>query len=220
MAPQTVSKILQITSGHPYYTQLVCHCLFDLWSRAPKPVMGLADVEAVLAEAIELGSANLTYVWEASTPGEQAMMAGMAATMRGGTSPVTIDYARDAWRKVDVSLPEGEIARALRSLTSREVLAGTEAYSFKIMEINLRRMEKHLDWIGPEEVKILSQIALTIRTIQRARKAANAPESPGPYGPARRGRPAKAATEPRTVRPRRSSATGAGVHSRGNPAVR
>ena len=68
VAPQTVSKILQITSGHPYYTQLVCHCMFDLWSRAPKPVMDVADVDAVLAEAIELGSANLTYVWEDSTP--------------------------------------------------------------------------------------------------------------------------------------------------------
>ena len=124
VAPQAVTKILQITSGHPYYTQLVCHCMFDLWSRSPKPVMSAADVEAVLAEAIELGSANLTYVWEDSAPGEQALMAGMAAAMRRGTDPVTIDQVRDAWRKVGVSLPEREVARALRSLTSREVMAG------------------------------------------------------------------------------------------------
>ena len=76
VTPQAVTKILQITSGHPYYTQLVCHCLFDLWSRSAKPMMTEADVDAVLAEAIELGSANLTYVWEDSTPGEQALMAG------------------------------------------------------------------------------------------------------------------------------------------------
>src|SRR4029077_20248216 len=31
-----VEKILQITSGHPYYTQLVCHCMFDRWLRSPK----------------------------------------------------------------------------------------------------------------------------------------------------------------------------------------
>ena len=108
-----MTKILQITSGHPYYTQLVCHCLFDSWSRSPKPVMDVADVEAVLAEAIELGSANLTYVWEDSTPEEQALMAGMAAAMRHGTGPVTVDDVRDAWRKVGVSLPEREVARAL-----------------------------------------------------------------------------------------------------------
>ena len=158
VTPQTVSKILQITSGHPYYTQLVCHCMFDLWSRAPKPVMGLADVDAVLAEAIELGSANLTYVWEDSTPGEQAVMAGIAAAMRRRTNPVTIDRAQDAWRKVDVSLPEREIARALRSLISREVLGGIQAYSFKV---DLQRLwleqHRHLDWVKDELAETVQQ---------------------------------------------------------------
>lgn len=32
VAPAAVQKILAITSGHPYYTQLVCHCLFDRWT--------------------------------------------------------------------------------------------------------------------------------------------------------------------------------------------
>jgi hypothetical protein len=167
VAPQTVSKILQITSGHAYYTQLVCHCMFDLWSRAPKPMMELADVDAVLAEAIELGSANLTYVWEDSSVGEQAVMAGMAAAMGRQASPVTIDHARDAWRKVDVSLPEREIARALRSLTSREVLrsltsqevpADTRAYSFSV---DLQRLwleqHRHLDWVKDEIAETVQQ---------------------------------------------------------------
>ena len=45
VAPEAVDRILRITSGHPYYTQLVCHCLFNLWSRSPKPEMDAADVE-------------------------------------------------------------------------------------------------------------------------------------------------------------------------------
>src|SRR5260370_39718391 len=102
VAPQAVEKILQITSGHPYYTQLVCHCLFDLWSSSPKPVMAAADVVAVLAEAIELGSANLTYVCEDSLPGEQALMAGMASAMPGGNSPETFEHVPHAWRAVGV----------------------------------------------------------------------------------------------------------------------
>ena len=48
----------------------------------PQARADVADVDAVLAEAIELGSANLTYVWEDSAPEEQALMAGMAAAMR------------------------------------------------------------------------------------------------------------------------------------------
>jgi hypothetical protein len=86
VAPQAVAKILQITSGHPYYTQLVCRCLFDRWSSARELVMEVADVDAVLAEAIELGSANLTYVWEDSLAGEQVLMAGMACAIAGATA--------------------------------------------------------------------------------------------------------------------------------------
>ena len=146
-----VEKILQITSGHPYYTQLVCHCVFDRWLRSPTPAMTVADVNAVLAEAIELGSANLTYVWEDSAPEEQAMMAGMAAVMHSRSCPATVHQVREAWRKVGVSLPEGDVARAVRSLTSREVVAGEQAYSFAV-DLQRRWLEKHrrLDWVKEE----------------------------------------------------------------------
>jgi hypothetical protein len=164
VAAQAVEKILQITSGHPYYTQLVCHCMFDLWSRSPKPVLSAADVDASLAEAIELGSANLTYVWADSTPGEQALMAGMADAMRPRTGPVTVKHIQDAWRKVGMSLTDSELTRALRSLTSREIIAGSSAYSFTV---DLQRLwlekHRHLDWVKDE-------LAETVQQQQRRRR--------------------------------------------------
>jgi hypothetical protein len=152
-----VKKILQITSGHPYYTQLVCHCIVDRWLGSPKPTMTGADVDAVLAEAIELGSANLTYVWEDSTPEEQAMMAGMAAVM-SSRRPVTADRVREAWRKVGVSLSEGDVARAVRSLINREVVAGEQAYSF-VVDLQRMWLEKHrrLDWVKEELAEAISE---------------------------------------------------------------
>ncbi len=148
VAPEAVTKIMRITSGHPYYTQLVCHCLFDQWSRSPKPVMTEADVDAILSDAIELGSANLTYVWEDSTPEEQAVMAGLAAAMRGEACSVTLDDARESWQTVSVLLPAREGTRALRSLVDREVVAGNRVYSFTV---DLQRLwiEQHrrLEWV-------------------------------------------------------------------------
>ena len=151
VAPDGVEKILDTTSGHPYYTQLVCHCVFDFWSRSPKQVISAADVDMVLPEAIELGSANLKYVWEDSTSGEQALMAGMAAAMHRGNGPVTVDDARGAWQDVNVSFPEREATRALRSLISREVLAGDQGYSFAV-DLQRLWLEKHrrLDWVKDE----------------------------------------------------------------------
>ena len=195
-----VEKILQITSGHPYYTQLVCHCMFDRWSRSPKHAMTVADVDAVLAEAIELGSANLTYVWEDSTPEEQAMMAGMAAVMHGRSRPVTVDHVREAWRKIGVSLPEDEVARAVRSLISREVVAGERTYAFAV---DLQRMwlEKHcrLDWVK-------EQLAEAVREWDR----------PGRAGPdAGDGHGAQPVPAPRRPRPRLVSLAGISVLAAG-----
>jgi hypothetical protein len=143
----------------------VCHCLFDRWSRSLKPTMTAVDVDAVLTEAIELGSANLTYVWEDSAPEEQAMMAGMAAVMHSRRRPVTVYQVREAWRKVGVSLPEGDVARAVRSLTNREVVAGEQAYSFAV-DLQRRWLEKHrrLDWVKEE-------LAETVREWDRSAEA-------------------------------------------------
>ena len=158
MTPEAVTKILQITSGHPYYTQLVCHCVFDRWISSPKPAMTVEveDVDTVLAEAIELGSANLKYVWEESTPEEQALMAGMAAAMRTASGPVTIKEIREAWRDVGVPLPERKVAKAIRSLTNREVVTGDQTYSFAVY---LQRLwlDKHrrLDWVKEELTQAL-----------------------------------------------------------------
>jgi hypothetical protein len=152
VTPDAVDKILQITSGHPYYTQLVCHCLFDRWLRVPKPEMTSADVDAVLAEAIELGSANLTYVWEDSTHEEQAVMAGMATAMPARDRPATADQIRRVWRKAGVWLPPGEAAAAVRSLTAREVaVVGNGTYAFAV-DLQRLWLDKHrrLDWVKEE----------------------------------------------------------------------
>jgi hypothetical protein len=158
VAPKAVERILEITSCHPYYTQLVCHCVFELWSRAPKTLINAADINLVLPEAIELGSANLTYVWEDSTPGEQALMAGMTAAMGDGAGPATMDDVRSAWFEVGVSFPEREVTRALRSLISREVLVGGQTYRFTV-DLQRLWLERHrrLDWVKDELAETVEQ---------------------------------------------------------------
>jgi len=160
--PAAVKGIVDVTSGHPYYTQLLCHCMFDRWMRSPKAQMTPADVEAVLTETIELGSPNLMYVWEDSTPEEQGILAGMAAAMQARQRPVTIDEIRQVWRQAGVSLPEGIAASAIRSLTSREVVAeqrgaalvtgsssGANSFTVDLQRIWIQK-HRPLDWVREE----------------------------------------------------------------------
>jgi hypothetical protein len=148
---QAADMIVKITSGHPYYTQLVCHCLFDAWVQSPGAIIGADDVGSVLAEAIELGSANLTYVWQDSTKEEQAFMAGLVAVMGDGGTAATAGEIHEAWRQMDVDLPPQAITRAVRGLIAREVITGSNAYSFTV---DLQRLwiEKHrrIDWVKDE----------------------------------------------------------------------
>ena len=126
----------------------MCHCVFDAWARNPTTTIDASDVDNVLDEAIELGSANLTYVWLDSSPAEQAVMAGLATVMQGASATVTTDQVREAWRNLDADIPGHEIARALRGLTRREVITGSNAYSFTV-DLQRLWLDKHrrLDWV-------------------------------------------------------------------------
>jgi WD40 repeat protein len=165
VSPDAIDTILRVTSGHPYYTQLVCHSLFDRWSRAPKADMTAEDVHAVLGEAIELGSPNLTYVWEDSSPEEKAVMAAMAAAMRTGPRAVTGKAIRVVWRKAGVPLPERRLSAALRSLASREVITGSESYSFAV-DLQRLWLDKHrrLEWLKDELADSIHQWIHDTRT--------------------------------------------------------
>lgn len=151
--PDAVDTILMLTSGHPYYTQLVCHSLFDRWvSQAPKPTsMTADDVHAVLGEAIELGSPNLTFVWQDSTREEKAAMAAMAAAMRPGPHSVTSRAILRVGRKAGVPLSERNLSAALRSLASREIITRIEPYSFTV-DLQRLWLDKHrpLPWLKDE----------------------------------------------------------------------
>ena len=75
---QAVQRILEVTSGHPYFTQLICHSLFNRCLDASS--VTVSDVEQVLDEAVERGLAVLKHIWEESAPGEKAVLAAIAAT--------------------------------------------------------------------------------------------------------------------------------------------
>jgi len=180
LTDQAVDRILQVTSGHPYYTQLVCHCVFDSWARNPAAIINVGDVDNILGEAIELGSANLTYVWLDSSPAERAAMAGIAATIRGIGMTVTAVQVRDAWHDAGVDVPEHEITRALRGLTEREVITGSGAHSFTV-DLQRLWLDKHrrLEWVKEE---LADAIALWQATAQQpaSRPEHSPPEAEDP----------------------------------------
>lgn len=130
-----VERILEITSGHPYYTQLLCHSIFNHWQHTRAAEIDAAEVDAVVDETVERGLAVLKHVWEESTPAEKAILAGAAAAMGEASAanhPVTPEAISHALKQRQILVPSEERTQAYKSLLARDVLVGGEQYAFAV----------------------------------------------------------------------------------------
>ncbi len=160
LEPSAVDRIFSITSGHPYFTQLLCHSLFNQWLQHRRPLTREEDVNPVLSEVVERGLAVLKQVWDDSTPGERAVLAAMTAAMGKRSHPIGLAEIDRAWANLEVVIPENEKVRALRSLIARDVIIGEDKYQFAIelQRLWIQKYEK-LEWVKEE-------IALTLHLWQ------------------------------------------------------
>ena len=69
-------KSYAFTSGHPYFTQLMCHELFSLCQKTGER-KSAEDVENVLDDVIERGTVNLKFVWDEASDLEKWILAAL-----------------------------------------------------------------------------------------------------------------------------------------------
>jgi hypothetical protein len=104
-----------------------------------------------LDEVVERGLAVLKYVWEESAPSEKAVMAAIAAVTGEKNRPVKESEIQQAWRKLEVRIPPGDMARAIRSLMARDVIFGENKYQFTIdLQHRWVRKYERLAWVKEE----------------------------------------------------------------------
>ena len=127
-----VERILSITSGHPYYTQLICHSIFARWQARGDGIITVADVNAVLPEAMERCAANLKYVWEESNDEEKAVLAALAKSTSGRRRRASRRVVERTLKHHGVALPASEVNAALRNLGQRDVLTRRAPYAFRV----------------------------------------------------------------------------------------
>ena len=151
LEPAAVARIYETTSGHPFYTQLLCQTLFNRWQTARQPRLTSDDVDSVLTEVTELGSPALKNVWDDSTLGERVVAAGLAAVI--GTEGRVVRMADLArfWAERGLEISRDESALAFRSLIGRDVLVSGDRPSFSV-ELQRRWIEQYgrPEWVRQE----------------------------------------------------------------------
>ncbi|UCC65225.1 MAG: SUMF1/EgtB/PvdO family nonheme iron enzyme, partial [Anaerolineae bacterium] len=76
-----VIRILELTAGHPYFTQLTCFLLFNyVWAADVEevPQVNKADVDAIVPQVLEAGNNAFEWVWDGLPPAERIIFSAIA----------------------------------------------------------------------------------------------------------------------------------------------
>lgn len=79
---ELIEKIPEITENHPYYTQMICHYLWD-FAKQNKCEVNADVVERVIQEILERDTVLLTELWDRITIGERHLLKAIAEEETG-----------------------------------------------------------------------------------------------------------------------------------------
>jgi hypothetical protein len=129
---KAIDEILALSSGQPYYTQLICHELFNLMQSQNRTTVTWADVELVRPQIVELAIAQMHYVWSETPSRSKRMLLALAQVERETGHGASIEQLYQALAEQGVVMSAQEIPKTLGELGKRYIITQTAPYSFRI----------------------------------------------------------------------------------------
>jgi len=132
-------RLIEVTSGQPYYLQLLC---FEIFNRcAPAGWVNQRDLDVVMEDLVSRDIADFRQVWEESSPQEQAVLAALVS-LRGARGVATVREVRTILTKAGARVEQEPVVSALDSLVNRGILERLGALSYRFRVAMLR------DWLA------------------------------------------------------------------------
>jgi tetratricopeptide (TPR) repeat protein len=160
--PGAINKILALTSGHPFFIQLICYEAFKLLREKGRNEVAPGDVEAVIPLALERGSASTSWIWEGlSLSGKLMLSAFSEAVDENGLA--TSERIHHVLNQHRVKLGSGtDPAKIATKLREERILASEADNSYKFEVEMVRRWVRHEHPIHREKqfIESLSRPAL------------------------------------------------------------
>lgn len=155
-----LDKMWQVTAGHPYFLQLLCHSLVNRHNKTERNYVTVADVNAALEDILASGEAHFMYLWMEASPEERRVLAALSR-MTPLTGRVTLVQVVDYLAERGVSLERRVISDALHRLALRNILTTSgeadpaigEAYRWRLGLLGL--------WV--EKYRSLSRVIEEVR---------------------------------------------------------
>jgi Cdc6-like AAA superfamily ATPase len=136
-----VDRIIEITSGHAYFMQLLCHSIFAQWQREGMPKVTVDHVNRVATEVVERGSANVKFDWDDTSSVDKLVLSAMAEALDEQTTSVTLKDVQQILEGYDILVPRGDLISAQRSLIGKELVsdAADSRYTIDFLRLWVRQ---------------------------------------------------------------------------------
>ena len=177
-------RIIEITSGQPYYLQLLC---FEVFNRcAVAGWVNQRDVDLVVEDLVGREIADFRRLWDESSPQEQAVLAALVS-QRGARGIATVQEVCSILDKTGARAEREQVSGALESLAERGILErlGALSYRFRVAllrdwlceRLDLHEIVRSTRWDAAESSKGMGSeriVRLSVRK-QRWRKSTAEP---------------------------------------------
>lgn len=163
-----VEAILDLTAGHPYFTQLICFETFNAMKAQNQRVVTQADVLTQIDQAIETGHGALNWFWEGLPRAERFIMSAVAH-VTDETGLATQENIRQILEKHRIVLTGLELKDAPDRLVEWEMLRreGPDNYRFVVELVRRWIIKTHPLESARRDVDYISQRAVRLYEIAR-----------------------------------------------------
>ena len=128
-------RMVEITSGHPYFLQLLCSEVFERCASAGW--VNQRDVDFVVDELVHREIADFRHLWDDSSAQEQASLAALVS-LRGARGVATVREVHTALVRAGAKPSREQVSQALEKLAARGVLEQMGALSYRFRVALLR----------------------------------------------------------------------------------
>jgi hypothetical protein len=142
--PAAVSRICRLTSGQPFYTQVICQNLIDHLNEVKRRTIMLDDVPVIVDGIVDNPLPQMIYFWDSLAAEEKVALSLLAEALNDEAAWGRADQLLgDAAEKgVPVATDVAALQFALERLFEKEVLAKSANRAFQYRVDLLRH------WIG------------------------------------------------------------------------
>lgn len=130
--PAATQAIIDLTGGHPYFTQLICSELYTAMTTRQQPFVTVADVISIIPQALETGQAGLEWFWSALPRTEQLITTAMAEVIEFGLEAMTLAHIQDRLSRYDLNIDEMHFKRSLIQLEDWGIITTTDDDTFRL----------------------------------------------------------------------------------------